>query len=157
MKSSGNNKIEGKSEIDETVVGGQEKGVKGRKNNCKKLVVFAIEKKGKGVNRLYGRFINHSSSKELGEFMRLTIDNNADIKTNKWRGYQPLKSQFPNLKQVKSGKKRNNFPELHRTIMNFKGWLRGMHHHVNHLQAYIDEYCYRFNRSFMTDGNFAIC
>lgn len=47
MKSSGNNKIDWKSEIDETVVGGQEEGVKGRKNNRKKLVVFAIEKKGK--------------------------------------------------------------------------------------------------------------
>lgn len=29
----------------------------------------------------------------------------------------------------------------------FKGWLRGMHHHANHLQAYINEYTYRFNRN----------
>jgi hypothetical protein len=33
--------------------------------------------------------------------------------------------------------------------MGFKGWLRGMHHHANHLQAYINEYTYRFNRNFM--------
>ena len=43
MKSSGNNKIKGKVEVDETVVGGQEEGVVGRKNGKKKLVVFAID------------------------------------------------------------------------------------------------------------------
>lgn len=136
------------------VVGGQEEGVKGRKNNRKKLVVFAIEKKGKGVSRLYGKVINHSSSKELGEFMGSTVEKNTEIKTDKWRGYQPLKNDFPNLRQVGSGKKGKNFPDLHRTIMNFKGWLRGIHHHVDYLQEYIDEYCYRFNRSFMTNGIF---
>jgi len=53
MSSSGNNKIEGKAEVDETVVGGQEEDVVGRKNNRKQLVVFAIERKGRGVSRLY--------------------------------------------------------------------------------------------------------
>ncbi|MBS1939085.1 MAG: IS1595 family transposase, partial [Bacteroidetes bacterium] len=31
---------------------------------------------------------------------------------------------------------------------------RGVHHHAVHLQAYIDEYCFRFNRSFMKEGVF---
>lgn len=44
MKSSGSHKIKGKAEVDETVVGGQEEGVKGCENGKKKLVVFAIEK-----------------------------------------------------------------------------------------------------------------
>lgn len=154
MQSSGNNKIDGNAEVDETVVGGQEEGVKGRKNNKKKLVVFAIERKGKGVSRLYGKVINQSSSKELGGFMKTVIEKNAHIKTDKWRGYQPLKKDFIGLKQVPSGKKGGNFPDLHRAIMGFKGWLRGMHHQVEHLQAYIDEYCYRFNRSKMKDGIF---
>ncbi|MBK5261930.1 MAG: IS1595 family transposase, partial [Peptostreptococcaceae bacterium] len=35
-----------------------------------------------------------------------------------------------------------------------KGWLRGIHHQVAHLQPYIDEYCYRFNRNFMKVGIF---
>ena len=39
--------------------------------------------------------------------------------------------------------------------MNFKGWLRGMHHYVGDLQDYINEYTYRFNRSFMK-GNIAV-
>ncbi|SHF65687.1 Transposase zinc-ribbon domain-containing protein [Mariniphaga anaerophila] len=154
MKSSGRHKIRDKAEVDETVVGGQEEGVKGRKNGRKKLVVFAIEKQGKGVSRMYGKVIQHSSSKELGAFMESVLEKSARIKTDKWRGYQPLTKDFLNLKQVDSGKKGRNFPELHRAIMGFKGWLRGMHHQVEYLQAYIDEYCYRFNRSFMKEGIF---
>lgn len=149
MKSSGNNKIKGKAEVDETVVGGQEEGVVGRKNGKKKLVVFAIEKRGRGISRLYGKVIERSSAKELGGFMKANIEKDAIVKTDKWAGYKPLKKNFVNLSQIQSGKKGENFPDLHRVIMGFKGWLRGMHHHANHLQAYIDEYTYRFNRNFM--------
>lgn len=154
MKSSGQFKITGKAEVDETVVGGQEEGVRGRENNKKKLVVFAIERKGKGVSRVYGKVIGKSSAKELGSFMKDTIEPGTEIKTDEWTGYKPLKKDFANLRQVPSGKKGDNFPDLHRVIMGFKGWLRGMHHRVENLQAYIDEYCYRFNRSNMKGGIF---
>ncbi len=154
MESSNNFKIQSSAEVDETVVGGQEEGVTGRKNKKKKLVVFAIERKGKGVSRMYGKVINHSSAKELGGFMKANIELSASVKTDKWAGYKPLIKDFPNLVQIESGKKGGNFPDLHRAIMGFKGWLRGMHHKVEHLQAYIDEYCYRFNRSNMHKGIF---
>lgn len=154
MESSGNNKINGNAEVDETVVGGQEEGVVGRKNNKKKLVVFAIEKKGRGVSRMYGKVIQHSSAKELGAFMKSTIELSANIKTDEWTGYKPLTKDFQNLIHIPSGKKGGNFTDLHRTIMGFKGWLRGMHHRVEHLQSYIDEYCYRFNRSNMKEAIF---
>jgi hypothetical protein len=65
-----------------------------------------------------------------------------------------LAKVFENLVQVPSEKKGSNFPELHRAIMNLKGWLRGMHHHGWDLQDYRYEYCYRFNRSFMKEGIF---
>lgn len=141
-------------EVDETVVGGQEEGVVGRKNGKKRLVVFAIERKGKGVSRLYGKVINNASAKELGGFMKQAIDKAAEVKTDEWTGYAPLKAHFSSLKQVPSGRKGKNFPDLHRAIMGFKGWLRGMHHHADHLQSYIDEYTYRFNRNLMRKGLF---
>jgi len=154
MKSSGNYKIEGNVEVDETVVGGQEEGVVGRKNNKKKLVVFAVERKGKGISRLYGKVIPNSSAIELGAFMKTCITAEASVKTDEWTGYGPLKKEFANLEQVPSGKKGKNFPDLHRAIMGFKGWLRGIHHHADYLQAYIDEYTYRFNRNFMKEKIF---
>lgn len=154
MKSSGKSPMEGNVEVDETFVGGQEEGAVGRKTKNKKVVVFAIERKGKGVQRIYGRVIDKCSAKELGKFMRETIDSNAKIKTDEWTGYKPLKSEFPNLTQSPTGKKGEGFPDMHRIIMGFKGWLRGIHHHVDHLQAYIDEYTFRFNRNFMGKGMF---
>jgi len=47
-----------------------------------------------------------------------------------------------------AGGQGNNFRELHIQIMNFKGWLRGIHHHCSktHMQGYLDEYCFRYNR-----------
>lgn len=81
--------------------------------------------------------------------MRATIEHEAQVKTDVWSGYKPLKKDFTNLTPVPSGKKGENYPDLHRAIMGFKGWLRGMHHHAEHLQAYINEYTYRFNRSNM--------
>ena len=154
MVSSGNFLLSGKVEVDEMVVGGEEEGVRGRKNGKKKLVVIAIEKKKKGVSRFYAKVIPSASAENLGGFMRQTIEKEASIRTDKWTGYSPLKKDFGDLTQEKSGKKGENFPDIHRVIMNFKSWLRGIHHHVEDLQAYIDEYTYRFNRSSMKGNIF---
>ncbi len=153
MSSSLNYPLKEKVEVDEMVVGGQEQGVRGRKNNKKKLVVIGIEKKVKGVSRMYGKVIYNSGSKELRKFFSDHIDPQAIIKTDKWRGYQPLKKDYKKLTQ-KSSKGGKNFQELHRTIMSFKGWLRGMHHQVKHLQAYLNEFSYRFNRQLMKENIF---
>ncbi len=154
MKSSGHYPMEGTVEVDEAIVGGQEENVRGRANKKKRLVVFAIERKGKGVSRMYARVIPSAHSKNLGTFMKETIDSTANIRTDGWIGYGPLKAKFKNLKQEKAEPKAKNFKEMHRIIMGFKGWLRGVHHQARHLQAYLDEYCFRFNRSSMKEGVF---
>jgi transposase-like protein len=154
MKSSKLHPLIGQVEVDETVFGGEESGVRGRKNKNKKLVVIAIEKKKKGVSRFYAKIIPKSDAKSLGDFMKDHIDPKAHITTDKWSGYRPLIKDFENLKQKPSGKKGNGFPEMHRVIMMCKSWLRGVHHHVEDLQDYLDEYIYRFNRSFMKENIF---
>lgn len=154
MKSSEEYPITGKAEVDETVFGQQEEGVRGRKNGKKKLVVVGIEKKGKGVSRLYARVIPRADAFHLGGFMKDHIDPNTEVTTDQWTGYNPVSRDYPNMIRIPSGKKGSNFPELHRVIMMLKAWLRGIHHHVDDLQDYLDEYCYRFNRSFMKEKIF---
>lgn len=149
MESSGKFPLSGVVEVDETFVGGQDENSKGRKKGKKRLVVVAIEKKGNGVSRFYAKVIDKADAKNLGDFMKEKIDPQAMVTTDEWTGYIPLLKDFANMKRVKSGKKGKNFPELHRVIMTFKSRLRGMHHHVQDLQEYINEYSYRFNRSFM--------
>lgn len=154
MKSSGDHPLSGTVEVDETFVGGSDENSKGRKKGKKKLVVVAIEKKKNGVSRFYAKVIEKANAENLGTFMKNTINKEANITTDEWMGYKPLDKEFENMTHKKSGKKGENFPDVHRVIMNFKGWLRGLHHYVKDLQDYINEYTYRFNRSFMKGNIF---
>lgn len=153
MKSSKNHPLDGNIEIDETFIGGKEKVKRGRSKGSKKQVVFILETKGKGISRAYGKVIANAGTKELRPFIKDHVNLEARLKTDKWRGYTPLKNEYKNLIQVESNKGKN-FNTMHRFIMNFKSWLRGIHHSVNQLQAYIDEYTYRFNRHFMNENIF---
>lgn len=147
MKSSLQSPLKGIVHADEFVIGGPEKGKKGRSKGLKKLVVLAIEIVEDGVGRGYAEVIDHSSAKELGSFLTKYVSKDAELITDKWRGYSPLKKVFANLKQVASDEGKN-FKELHLHIMNIKGWLRGIHHHCSkeHMQNYLDEYHFRHNR-----------
>lgn len=147
MKSSLKSPLKGIVHVDEFVIGGPEEGKKGRSKGLKKLIVLAIEILEDGVGRAYAEVIENSSAKELGGFLEKYVSKDAEIITDKWRGYLPLKTKFLKLKQVASedGK---NFKELHIHIMNIKGWVRGIHHHCSkeHMQNYLDEYHFRYNR-----------
>jgi hypothetical protein len=154
MASSGNHPMLGKVEVDEFVVGQQEEGVVGRKNKSKRLVVIAVEKNEKGASRIYAKQIDGSTKKNLKTFMDENISPKAEIKTDAWSSYRSLEKEMPNLTTEKSNKKGSNFSIMHRVIMGFKSWLRGTHGHAKHLQYYIDEYCYRYNRNKMKEGIF---
>lgn len=154
MKSSGSKQLTENVDVDEFFVGSQEGGKKGRGKDKKKLVVIAIEKRDRGISRIYAKEIERADAKNLGNFMKETINTKSKIKTDKWLGYKPLKKDFENLTQLSSGEKGGNFPEIHRAIMMFKAWLRGIYHSVSDLQAYIDEYTYRFNRRLMKSSIF---
>ena len=77
------------------------------------------------MGRAYGRVISDYSSEALKE-----IFENHISKENA---------------QVRKGKK---FPEMHILIMNFKSWIRSIYHKCSqkHMQAYLNEFFYRFNR-----------
>ena len=154
MESSQDFPMGGKVDVDETYVGGQDDQAIGRNEGKKKIVVVAIERKGKGVSRMYGRVIETANKKNLKKFMHEHIHKGAQVRTDGWAGYKGLETEFPKILREKSEKKGKNFPQLHRSIMMFKAWLRGVHHSVHHLQSYINEYTYRFNRHKMKEGIF---
>ena len=149
MRSSKQHPLSGMVHVDEFYVGEYEKGKVGRSLDSKKrLVVVALENLGKGgVGRAYAKVIEHASGKEFKPFFNDYISPESRIVTDIWKGYLPLKKKYPYLEQIPSDKGAN-FPELHIHIMNIQGWLRGIHHHCSkeHLQGYLDEYHYRYNR-----------
>ena len=150
MASSQTHKLSGTVHIDEFLIGEYEEGKVGRSGDSKKkLVIVALEileEKG-GVGRAYAQVIERASSKEFRPFFEAYISRDAHIVTDVWKGYLPLKKDYPNLEQIPS-KKGKNFKQLHIHIMNIQGWLRGIHHHCSkeRLQGYLDEYHFRYNR-----------
>lgn len=146
MQSSKQYKLAGEVHVDEFYIGGPEEQKRGRSKGKKRLVVLALEKV-KGGGRAYAQIIEDASANEFKPFFNSYIDTNANVITDEWKGYLPLKKKYTKLKQIPS-KDGENFPDLHIHIMNLKGWLRGIHHHCSgeRLQGYLDEYHYRYNR-----------
>lgn len=157
MKSSLKSPLTGLVHVDEFVIGGPEEGKKGRSKGLKKLVVLAVEILEDGVGRAYAEVIEHSSAIELGGFLKKYVSQEAEVISDKWKGYTPLKKEFKNLKQIAS-EEGTNFKELHIHIMNIKGWLRGIHHHCSkeRMQNYLDEYHFRYNRRSNMDTIFDV-
>ena len=157
MKSSLKSPLTGLVHVDEFVIGGPEEGKKGRSKGLKKLVVLAVEILEDGVGRAYAEVIEHSSAIELGGFLKKYVSQEAEVISDKWKGYSPLKKEFKNLKQIAS-EEGKNFKELHVHIMNIKGWLRGIHHHCSkdRMQNYLDEYHFRYNRRSNMDTIFDV-
>jgi hypothetical protein len=112
--------------VDEFVIGGPEKGKRGKSKGLKKLIVLAIEIVEGRVGRAYAEVIEHSSAVELGGFLIKYVSRETEVVSDKWKGYTPLKKEFKKLKQVAS-EDQKNFKELHIHIMNIKGWLRGIY------------------------------
>lgn len=158
MASSRKNKLGGKVQVDEFLIGQYEEGKAGRSGNSKKkLVIVALEilEQKSGVGRAYAQVIDRASSKEFRPFFETYIRKDAHVITDIWKGYLPLKKDYPNLEQIPSDKGKG-MQQLHIHIMNIQGWLRGIHHHCSRerLQGYLDEYHFRYNRRAMMGSIF---
>jgi hypothetical protein len=144
---SGNDRfLNGQVEVDEFFIGGPQENKKGRSEGKKRQVVLAIQVDNFGIHRSCAQVIPSAESIELEAFFNKCIDPEASIRTDGWSGYLPLKKSYWGLTLEKSLEKGKSFPLMHRQIMMFKAWLRGIHHQCKHLQAYLNEYNYRFNR-----------
>lgn len=161
MISSGKNKLKGSVFVDEFAVGGKEKNKQGRSSSSKKVkVVLACEvvtnKKGKiTLGNAYAQVIEDYSTQSLRPIFTEKIDPKAKVTTDGWRSYNPISDNFKITQEKSIGGE--NFKELNTLTMLFKGWLRGIHHHVSkeRMQNYIDEFFFRFNRKAFPTSSFS--
>jgi len=141
-----------KVEVDETYIGGPEAGLRGgRQLQGKALVVAAVEIRGRASGRVRLRVVRDASADSLCGFVKATVEPGAIIVTDGWVGYGPLKTMGyrhrPRIQGTPPEASRL-LPRVHRVSGNLQTWLRGTHHGVGHrhLQAYLDEFTFRFNR-----------
>jgi len=146
MVREGRDRIGGLVEVDETYVGGERAGRVGRGAFGKVIVIGAVEvrdtARGTAAGRVRLQVIPDVSGDSLIGFIQNNIVENSTVKTDDWRGYSGLTAT--GYGHAVSEK----LIHIHRVFSNLKTWLIGTHHGVSsqHLQAYLNEYTYRFNR-----------
>ena len=142
MVRTGRGRLSGTVEVDETYTGGEKSGPTGRGALGKVIVAGAVEIRGKYANRVRLRVIPNVTQATLMSFVKDNIQESSIVKTDDWLGYNKLESVGYNHIVSK------DLVYIHRVFSNLKTWLLGTRHGVSeqHLQAYLNEYTFRFNR-----------
>lgn len=150
----GRDRLSGVIEVDETFVGGEEEGVRGRQTESKALVIIAAQVDGTGIGRIRMRCIPDATSGSLLSFVQDVIEPGSTVVTDGWSGYARLSSQgYKHEVKVLRGKNKDAvtrlLPRVHRAVSLLKRWLLGTHQgavSTEHLDYYLDEFTFRFNR-----------
>lgn len=161
-------------EVDETFVGG--KSHEGRGRHRKVTVVGAVEVRirkekeplpfddpqskalprrgGRYAGRLRLQVVEDRSTASLESFVTESVLPGSRITTDDYAGYRNLTALgylHTKVRQKKDPAITEEFlPLTHLVFSNLKAWLLGVHHGVSskHLQAYLNEFTFRFNRRF---------
>lgn len=149
----GRDRLSGRVEVDEAYLGAPEPGVHGRETEGKALVAIAAEENGKGIGRIRMARIGDASAGSLEPFLKSCVERGAVVHTDGWQGYAGVKKlgyahEVTNVKR--SGlPAHETMPRVHRVASLLRRWLLGTHHGAvshQHLDYYLDEYTFRFNR-----------
>jgi len=142
-----------KVEVDETFIGNQEGLRGGRKIGDRALVVGAVEVRGRASGRVRLELVRNSSAASLSGFVQRNVERGTIVISDGWKGYLPLSEMGYRHRPKTQGRGHPErslviLPRIHQVFGNLKTWLRGTHHGVEakHMQAYLDEFVFRFNR-----------
>ena len=132
-------------EVDETYIGGPTTGGKRGRGTEKAIVVCAVEKRKNHkihAGRIRLRHIENVSSSSIIGFIRDVVEKRSTVITDEFPSYSGME---------KYGYKHSIDEDLiltHLIFSNLKAWIKGTFHGVSekHLQAYLNEYTFRFNR-----------
>jgi len=147
MKKDKDDKLTGKVQVDETLIGGYSTS-RGRSTETKDALLVAVEILPDGrTGNLALQQIENFTADELKYAIQDNVSDEAQIQTDAFHSYKKLAREMNNI-TISYSEKGTAMEELHKQIMQFKNWLRGIHHQCSkeHLFAYTDEYEYRFNK-----------
>jgi transposase-like protein len=149
----GRDRLSGRVEVDETYLGAKEKGLRGRKTEKKALIVVAAQEDGRRIGRIRMRRIQDASARSLEPFIEESIEPGTVVHTDGWEGYAGLeKKGYPHEVTILARRKESAselLPRVHRVVGLLKTWLAGTLHGAvshEHLDYYLDEFTFRFNR-----------
>ena len=150
----GRDRLSGRVEVDETFVGGEIIGRRGRSGVGKRLVAIAVQAKGQGMGRIRMNCVPDASKASLHGFIQQTIEPGSTVHTDGWDSYKGLSAigyahEISVLKGQGPAAATELLPRVHLVASLLKRWLLGTHQGAvrpEHLEYYLDEFTFRFNR-----------
>jgi transposase-like protein len=154
----GRERLAGRVEVDETFIGGAEPGLRGGRQRGKKtLVGVAVElREPKGLGRCRMVILPDAAAASLHPFVTAHAEPGATVVTDGWTGYAGIEKlgYVHDRRSQRAARRRGEdphelLPAVHRVASLAKRWLLGTHQgsvEQAHLQAYLDEFVFRFNR-----------
>ena len=165
-------RLAGLVEVDESFFGPASAGKRGRGAEKKSVVIVAVStwvnSTGKEEPGFAHAFVGEDASADtIGKILeRLTIPINevkpiiTSLRSDEWRSYQKVSKKLGviHYRAILDDPKDSMrlLPWTHRLIANTKAVISGPHRGVadKHLQRYLSEVCYRFNRRFWPEESF---
>lgn len=147
----GRERLSGKVETDEIYIGGEKPGKRGRGAEGKALVVVMVEIKEGKIGRIRLKRVPDASGHSLESAIQENVDLGTTIQTDEWESY----GRLSNLGYVHDVIRKdivvgdNLLPKANRVASLLKRWLLGTYQggiHLSHLDYYLDEFTFRFNR-----------
>lgn len=147
----GRDRLAGTVEIDETYVGGERSGKRGRGAEGEALVFIAAQEDGSRIGRIRLSRIADASGKSLREAVEKAVGPGSVVRTDGWKGYNDIAEvgYVHNVVRESSDLGENLLPLVNRVASLLKRWLVGTHQGAvrpSHLDYYLDEFTFRFNR-----------
>ena len=151
MVRSGRDQLSGTVEVDETYIGGEKPGKRGRGAGGKALVLIIVQLVKNVIGRVRLAHVPDASADSLEPAVKMATTIGSRVRSDGWIGYAGLNKLGYKHKVVRSSGTigEDLLPNCHRVASLLKRWLLGTHHGaVSHKQLvyYLDEFTFRFNR-----------
>jgi hypothetical protein len=148
----GRDRLTGTVEVDESYWGAEEEGVIGRKTEAKALFIVAAQHDGpRKIGRIRMRCIPDLTKATVHRFITDSIQPGSMLRTDGLSVYAGLPDyRHDPVVVTGSGQTADELlPRVHTVVSLVKRWLLGTHQGAvshQHLDYYLDEYTFRFNR-----------
>lgn len=140
-------------EVDETFVGGRERGGGRRHVGKKALVMIAAEVRGRAIGRIRLQRIPDASKEHLLGFVEEMVVPGATVITDGLPVYGNIPGMGyrhePRIPKSSPDEANKLLPRVHRVAALLKRWFLGIHHGSHsklQLDHYLSEFTFRFNR-----------
>jgi transposase-like protein len=145
--------LSGTVEVDDVFFGSADEGGKrGRGTDKTQVIVgLSLNEKG-GPQYLKMESVNDLTKNTVGDFTTMNIVSGSTISTDAYSSYKHLRDEgYDHQPKIYNPKDDSDHLKwLHTIVSNAKAFINGTYHGLDkkHLDYYLAEFCYRFNRRF---------